>query len=66
MSGPMGTLLTLINRFIRHHAMHPTRFGRDAIGDPHLIKDLREGRRLLRPTERRIRAFMRTYKPKRR
>lgn len=37
-------LLSLIERHIRRHDIPPTRFGRDAAGDPRLVSDLRLGR----------------------
>lgn len=37
-------LLRRIERFIRRHGMPPTRFGREAVGDPRFVFDLRRGR----------------------
>lgn len=37
-------LLRRIERHLRRHDMAPTRFGREATGDPRLVFDLREGR----------------------
>lgn len=39
-------LITTIESFLGRHGMAPTRFGRDAVGDPNLLTDLREGRRM--------------------
>jgi len=38
------TLLRRIERHLRRHAMAATRFGRDAVRDPRLVHDLRNGR----------------------
>lgn len=47
-------LLTRIERHLRHHRMTPTRFGREAAGDPNLITQMRDGRELRRKTAERI------------
>lgn len=39
------TLLQRIDLHIARTGTTPTRFGRDAVGDPNLIRDLRKGRR---------------------
>jgi hypothetical protein len=38
--------------------MAPTRFGREAVGDPRLISDLRNGRELRETTIARIHAWL--------
>lgn len=47
-------LLQRIERHLRARRMTPTRFGRDAIGDPNLIDQLRSGRELRTATAQRI------------
>lgn len=37
-------LLTRVERFLKSTRMPPTRFGRDAVGDPCFVFDLRDGR----------------------
>ena len=37
-------LLRLIERHIRVTGMSPTRFGREVVGDPRFVHDLRRGR----------------------
>jgi len=44
--------LRKIERFLRNTQMAPTRFGRDAVRDPRLVFDMRNGRE---PTPRMIR-----------
>lgn len=43
------TMLRAIERFLRETGMAPTRFGRDAVRDPRIVFDMRNGRE---PTER--------------
>ncbi|HEY0112194.1 MAG TPA: hypothetical protein VGB59_03470 [Allosphingosinicella sp.] len=47
-------LLTQIEEHIKTHRMAPTRFGREAVGDPKLVFQLREGREPRRRTIIRI------------
>ncbi|WP_342248637.1 hypothetical protein [Sphingomonas sp. OTU376] len=39
-------LVSKIETFIARHDMAETRFGRDAVGDPNVLSDLRAGQRL--------------------
>lgn len=39
-------LLQRIERYMRARRMSPTRFGREAVGDPNLIAQLKDGREL--------------------
>lgn len=56
----MRALLQTIERHLRTSGVSPTRFGRDAIGDPRLIGDLRNGREARPETAARILAFIDT------
>lgn len=47
-----------IELYMRRTATTPTRFGRDAINDPRLVSDLRNGRELRESTEARIVAWL--------
>jgi hypothetical protein len=47
-------LLQRIERHLRARRMSPTRFGREAVGDPNLITQLKDGRELRAATEQRI------------
>jgi hypothetical protein len=47
-------LLQRIERHLRAKRMSPTRFGREAVGDPNLIPQLKDGRELRAATARRI------------
>lgn len=47
-------LLVRIERHLRMRRMSPTRFGRDAVGDPNLISQLRDGRELRTATAQRV------------
>jgi len=47
-----------IEKFLRRTDMPATKFGRLAIGDPGLVRDLRNGRELRPRTEARVEAFL--------
>ena len=42
----MLELLRLVERHLRRHKITPSRFGKDAAGDPQLVFDMRRGRRV--------------------
>lgn len=48
------TLLRRIERYLRDSGTPPTRFGRDAVGDPRFVFDLRAGREPRPETARRV------------
>lgn len=52
------SLLPRIDRFLRETAMPPTTFGRRAVNDPHLVEDLRDGRRIGPRLTARIERFL--------
>jgi len=43
-----------IENYLRKSAMPPTRFGREAMGDPRFVFDLRNGRELRETTAARV------------
>ena len=47
-----------IELYLRRHKMTPTRFGREAINDPRLVADMRNGRELREKTEKRLHAWL--------
>lgn len=51
-------LMRRIQLFLKRAEMAPTRFGREAVGDPRLISDLRNGRELRESTAARIHAWL--------
>jgi hypothetical protein len=51
-------LLQRIDRFVRAKRMTPTRFGREAMGDPNFLLDLRDGRQLRPATTRKLEAWL--------
>jgi hypothetical protein len=51
-------LLREIERFLRQSEIAPTRFGRNAVGDPRFVFDLRKGRDPRPQTEARVRAYL--------
>jgi len=52
------SLIWRIERFLRASGMPPTTFGRRAINDPQLLRDLRNGREPSTQTVARIEAFI--------
>ena len=51
-------LLRRIETYLRRSATPPTRFGRDALGDPRFVFDLREGREPRAATVERVTAWL--------
>jgi hypothetical protein len=51
-------LLREVEKFLRQHDTAPTRFGRDAMGDPRFVFDLRNGRDPRPGTVARVRAYL--------
>ena len=51
-------LIRTIEKFLRHHEMPATKFGRLAAHDPRFVLDLRMGREPRAATEARILGFM--------
>ena len=47
-----------IELYLRRTRIAPTRFGRDAVNDPRLVFDMRNGRELRETTEARIIAWL--------
>lgn len=55
-------LLALIEAFLKKHTMSPSKFGREAMGDPALVFQLRKGRRSLSmKNAEKVVAYMTTY-----
>lgn len=61
----MNTLLHDIEAFLQTHTktLSATSFGELAMNDRHLVRQMRDGRRIWPETEAKIRRFMATYKP---
>lgn len=57
-------ILPLIEAHLRRRRMSPTRFGREAVGDPNLVTQLRDGRELREKTARRVRAYLSEHEPR--
>lgn len=56
-------LLVRIERHLRRSRMPQTRFGREAIGDPNLVDQLRNGRELRSSTMTRVIAYLDANEP---
>lgn len=57
-SARVTNIAASIHRACRIHGIAPSRFGRRAVGDPRLVFDLHDGRRLRPATEARVLAFL--------
>ncbi len=51
-------LLREVEKFLRQNDTPPTRFGREAMGDPRFVFDLRNGRDPRPRTVARVRAYL--------
>jgi hypothetical protein len=51
-------LLREVEKFLRYRRVPPTRFGRDAVGDPRFVFDLRNGREPRPQTVARVRTYL--------
>ena len=56
--GNLMTVLREIGKFLRDTGMAPTRFGREAVRDPRLVLDMRNGREPTLRMAQRIEHFM--------
>jgi hypothetical protein len=54
----VDVLANEIERYLRRTGTPPTRFGRDAVGDPRLVFDLRRGRSIGADLTERLRRYM--------
>ena len=51
-------LLKEVEKYLRQNGIAPTRFGREVLGDPRFVLDLRNGRDPRARTVARVRAFL--------
>ena len=51
-------LLREIEKFLNRHPTTATRFGREAVGDPRFVFDLRRGREPRQSTVQRVRRYI--------
>lgn len=66
MASDAPPLIALIEAYMRHTKMSPTRFGREAVGDPNFVTGLRDGRTPRKATVRRVVAYVEGRRPPRR
>lgn len=57
----MVYLLREVEKFLRQNETAPTRFGREAVGDPRFVFDLRNGRDPRPRTIARVRAYLEAW-----
>ena len=55
---PTAALLVEVERFLKKTGMAPTSFGGQALGDPSLVNNLRNGRELRYRTLMKVKSFM--------
>jgi hypothetical protein len=55
---PVSRMAEIVTQACAQHAIPPTRFGRQAVGDPRLVSDLQNGRTLRPSTEAKVAAFI--------
>ena len=58
-------LLDLIDAYLRQTKTAPTRFGRDVVGDPNFVLNLRDGRQPRKRTVKRVMRFIEARDPSR-
>ncbi len=51
-------ILDRIEAYLRQRRMSPTRFGREAVHDPNLVPQLRDGRELRAGTAKRLNDYL--------
>jgi hypothetical protein len=51
-------ILDRIDRYLRSSKISPSRLGRDAVGDPNFVMNLRDGRQPRQATLERVVAFL--------
>ena len=61
MTHPSEALLNEIDGFLSKAGIAPTIFGRDAVGDPNLMRNLKAGRELRSATLTRVKDFMASH-----
>lgn len=60
-TGRSDHALRQIEQFLRAHNMKPTRFGREAVNDPRLVHDMRNGRALGAKQDTKVKAYIARY-----
>ena len=63
MSQEVAPLVKEVDGFLALYSMSAVTFGREAMNDPHFVRDLRKGRRVWPETEAKVRIFMAEYRP---
>jgi len=56
--GGVSMLIEAIDTYLRQTKTAPTRFGRDVVGDPNFVLNLRDGRRPRKRTVTRVMRFI--------
>lgn len=57
-------LLRRIEEYMKHTKTSPTRFGREVLGDPNFVLNLRDGREPRHTTITKVDAFITAHRPR--
>ncbi len=56
-------MLRIVEKFLRENNIAPTKFGRLVAGDPRLVLDMRLGREIRLPMQKKILKYIDDYRP---
>ncbi len=56
-------MLRIVEKFLRENDIAPTKFGRIVAGDPRLVLDMRLGREVRHPMQKKILQYIEDYAP---
>lgn len=56
-------MLRIVEKFLRENDIAPTKFGRIVAGDPRLVLDMRMGREVRLPMQKKILKYIDDYRP---
>ena len=56
-------MLRIVEKFLRENEIAPTKFGRIVAGDPRLVLDMRLGREVRTPMQKKITQYIENYNP---
>lgn len=56
-------MLRIVEKFLRENDIAPTKFGRIVAGDPRLVLDMRLGREVRPPMQKKILQYIENHQP---
>lgn len=54
-------MLRVVEKFLRENDIAPTKFGRIVASDPRLVLDMRMGREVRKPMQKKITQYIKSY-----